>query len=591
MARSQSKKEPELPRVNGPALLKLVDDFHKERKIPKEVIFTSIEAALQQAVERSLGEDEPVEVHIDRIHGNITAQRGDQKLEAAAMDRIIASMGRILAQTVKQLITHKIRDAECQSVFDEYQNRLGRLVVGTVTRQDPSAAIIQLDKAEAILPRSEQIIGETYHVGSRVKAVIHDVRKNGSRVKVVLSRASPTFVERLFEEEIPEIKERVVEIRAIAREAGYRTKMAVSSIDSKVEAVGACVGVRGSRIKQVLDELGGTERIDIVRWNDSLHVMIPNALQPATVQDVIVHPRMSRAIVIVADDQLSLAIGKRGQNVRLGSKLVQLDLEVMTADELQQHITRVEEDLRQLPGMTDEMLEIFIEEGVHSYEDITRLTVPSLAEMVNISEEEAEELMAVAHDLAILEDQQKRQPPTASVLLSEPAAPPATAETDETELADTTGEADATAATEADADADADATAADATADADAEADATAQTLETEVAPPQPQEVSSDQPADLDSLASAAAEQPDESGTETEPAALLHETTVGLVQDQPAIAPVAPGATEANLAVEARRDVPAEASEASPAPAPSARTTNPVGPTTPAEPDHGSTTV
>src|SRR5690606_7417269 len=166
---------------------------------------------------------------------------------------------------------------------------------------------------------------------------LSEVRKSGQRIKIILSRTHPDFVRRLFEQEIPEIAEHIIEIRAIAREAGYRTKVAVSSIDSKVDCVGACVGVRGSRIKNILDELGG-ERIDIIRYNESLQVMIPNALAPAQIEEVQIYPRIGRAIVLVREDQLSLAIGKRGQNVRLASKLVGIDIEIMTFDELTEEI-------------------------------------------------------------------------------------------------------------------------------------------------------------------------------------------------------------------------------------------------------------
>jgi N utilization substance protein A len=224
-------------------------------------------------------------------------------------------------------------------VFNEFAGKKYELLVGTVTRVDSGTAIVSLGKSEALLPRSEQIPGETHHVGERVKAIVLEVRKQGNRVKIVLSRAHPEFVKKLFEEEIPEIDERIIDIRAVAREAGYRSKVAVTSIDLKVDAVGACVGVRGSRIKNVIEELNG-ERIDIVRWNDALQVLIPNALQPAQISDVFTYPRLGRAIVLVTDDQLSLAIGRRGQNVRLASKLVGWDIEIMTHDELAEALER-----------------------------------------------------------------------------------------------------------------------------------------------------------------------------------------------------------------------------------------------------------
>ena len=300
----------------GKAILELVDKLHEDRKIPRETIFSGIASAIQVAAERHFGVEEGVFVTIDQATGHIVARYGEMELDPE-------TLGRIAAQSAKQMIIQKIREAESDTVFNEFAGKKGELVVGTVTRVDAGTAIVSLGKSEALLPRSEQIPGESHHVGERVKAVILDVRKQGHRVKIVLSRCHPDFVRALFEEEIPEIDERIIDIRAVAREAGYRSKVAVTSIDLKVDAVGACVGVRGSRIKNVIEELNG-ERIDIVRWNDALQVLIPNALQPAQISEVFTYPRLGRAIVLVTDDQLSLAIGRRGQNVRLASKLVGL---------------------------------------------------------------------------------------------------------------------------------------------------------------------------------------------------------------------------------------------------------------------------
>jgi N utilization substance protein A len=230
----------------------------------------------------------------------------------------------------------------------------------------------------------------------------------GHRVKIILSRTHPEFVRRLFENEIPEIADRTIEIKALAREAGYRTKIAVSSIDLKVDCVGACVGVRGSRIKNIVDELGG-ERIDIVRWNDSLQVMIPNALQPAQIEEVFLYPRLGRAIVLVKEDQLSLAIGRRGQNVRLASKLVGWDIEIMTHDELNEGIEKAENWFRQLPGVTDELVEAFIEEGFLSYDDVTFLEPAQLAELAGVTESQAEEIIAFAEDASERVEEEARE--------------------------------------------------------------------------------------------------------------------------------------------------------------------------------------
>lgn len=376
--------------MKGSDLLRIIDQMHHEKNIDREIIFGGIEAALQLATEKKYGEESGVLVTIDRDSGEIMARKGEEVIEPA-------ELGRIAAQSAKQVMIQKIREAECNAVFDEYAAMKGDLVNGSIARHEGGASIVTLGKTESILPRSEQIPGETHHVGERIKAVILDVRKVGHRVKIILSRTHPDFVRRLFENEIPEIADRTIEIKAISREAGYRAKIAVSSIDLKVDCVGACVGVRGSRIKNVVDELGG-ERIDIVRWNDSLQVMIPNALQPAQIEEVFLYPRLGRAVVLVKEDQLSLAIGRRGQNVRLASKLVGWDIEIMTLDELNEGIERAEGWFREVPGSTDEMVERFIEEGFLSYDDLTFLEPVELAELAGVSEDEASDIIAYAEE-------------------------------------------------------------------------------------------------------------------------------------------------------------------------------------------------
>ncbi len=380
--------------MNGPEILRIVDAMHRDKGIPKDMIFEGIEQGMHLAARKHFGvieqETDDIVVKIDRATGMMTATKAEVSLDPQIL-------GRIAAQVAKQVFIQKIREAESNVVFRDYGERKGELVIGTVQRIEGGSAILSLGKSEAFLPRSEMIPGETPHVGQRVKAIILEVRKMGNRVRIVLSRTHPDFVRRLFEQEIPEIADRTIQIRAIAREAGYRTKIAASSIDTKVDAVGACVGVRGSRIKNIVDELGG-ERIDIVRWNDSLQVMIPNALQPANITEVFLYTKLGRAIVMVPEDQLSLAIGRRGQNVRLASKLVGWDMEIMTEDELSESIEKAEGYFKLIPGMTDDMVEALISEGFLSYDDLTFQETLDLAEMLGVTEEESVNIINFAEE-------------------------------------------------------------------------------------------------------------------------------------------------------------------------------------------------
>jgi N utilization substance protein A len=229
------------------------------------------------------------------------------------------------------------------------------------------------------------------------------VKPQGSRVKVVLARCHPNLVQRLFEQEIPEIAEGVISINRLAREPGYRSKVAVSSIDQRVDCVGACVGVRGNRIKNIVDELAG-ERIDIVRWNEDPMTLIPNALQPAEVDQVLLCSMLGRAIVLVREDQLSLAIGRRGQNVRLASKLCGWDIEIMTPEELEQQIDRAVAGYMSLEGMTEELAQRLVEQGYLSYDDLSVIEPDALMEMGGLTEEQVQVIVDQAEELALAQE-------------------------------------------------------------------------------------------------------------------------------------------------------------------------------------------
>jgi N utilization substance protein A len=374
-------------------LVRIVDSIHREKNISKDILFEGIQSALATAAKKHYPEAAEIVVNINPDSGQIEATK-----DGARMDP--AELGRIAAQTAKQVIIQKIREAERDSLFEEFEDQRGDLITGTVQRFEGGAVTVNLGKTDALLPRSEQIPGESHHPNERIRAVILDVRKVGQRVKIILSRTHPDFVRRLFELEIPEIADQIISIRALAREAGYRSKVAVTSIDSKVDAVGACVGVRGTRIKNIVDELGG-ERIDIVRWNESLQVLIPNALQPAEIDEVMLCQLLGRAIVLVREDQLSLAIGRRGQNVRLASKLVGWDIEIMTSEELDELIEKAVAAFTKIDGVDTDLAEKLVEQGILSYDDLSVMEIDDLVNTIEgLTVEQTMEIVARAETLA-----------------------------------------------------------------------------------------------------------------------------------------------------------------------------------------------
>ncbi|HYF55699.1 MAG TPA: transcription termination factor NusA, partial [Salinarimonas sp.] len=292
---------------------------------------------------------------------------------------------RIGAQTVKQVMIQLIRQDERGSIYEEYKDRVGTIVTGTIARFEGSTMIVSLGRVEGIMPRSEQIPGETHEPGERIQALILEVRDTPSAIKIILSRAHPELIRRLFEREVPEVGERTIEIKALAREPGHRTKIAVSSIDSKVDAVGACVGVRGSRIKNIVEELGG-EKIDIVRWNESSQILISNALKPAEVAEVSLCFELGRATVVVREDQLSLAIGKRGQNVRLAARLTGWDVDILTQEEFTKSVETMYATIQSVSGITEQHADKLAALGMVSVFDIEEVGADVLVAELEIDE-------------------------------------------------------------------------------------------------------------------------------------------------------------------------------------------------------------
>jgi N utilization substance protein A len=318
-----------------------LDQLQKEKDIPMAALLQTVEAAMSSAYRKHYGASEDVRLQVDPTARTVQVlvrkpilpevPEGEElpsleDLESLGLLRYeelevdIAEFGRIAAQTAKQVVMQRIREAEREIVFDEFSHRVGEVVTAEVQRKDARNVFLVLGRAEALLPAHEQIPGEPYRFSDRLKVYILDVRKTSKTPQIVVSRTHPALVTRLFELEVPEVYDGIVEIKSVAREPGARSKIAVLSKDPQVDAVGACVGHRGARVQAIVDELRG-EKIDIVRWNPEMVDYLKSALSPARVSTVIPNPGEHSALVIAPDSQLSLAIGRRGQNVRLAAQL------------------------------------------------------------------------------------------------------------------------------------------------------------------------------------------------------------------------------------------------------------------------------
>lgn len=351
-------------------LISVIDEIGRQKGIDKTKVIGAIEVALQTAAKKRFGQAENIQVEIDPKTGEISvvskkiivdavtnpkaeislkearvydseAEIGDEIGSLIEMDEL----GRIAAQTAKQVIFQKVREAEWEAVQKEYSTRQGDLVNGIILGMERRNYLVDLGKTEAILPIQEQIPRETYRRGDRVKAMLLEVRRTPKDVQVILTRSHPQFVSKLFELEVPEVMEKIVEIKAVVREPGDRTKIAVTSREKAVDPVGACVGIKGSRVQAVVRELRG-EKIDIITWTSDPRVFIAEALNPATIEKVGVDEEKKSALVVVADSQLSLAIGKNGQNVRLAARLTGWKIDIISATEYEKEKAERDKEIK-----------------------------------------------------------------------------------------------------------------------------------------------------------------------------------------------------------------------------------------------------
>jgi transcription termination/antitermination protein NusA len=355
-------------------ILRIIEQISREKGIEREVLLAGVEAAVLSAAKRRYGPVETLQARFNPQTGTleltiaktVVAELQDPKseialeqaraydLEAKVGDALpipleVEGFGRIAAQTAKQVIIQKVREAERDIIYNEYKGREGELVNGVIHRFEKGDIIIDLGKTEALLPRKEQSTRETFQRGERVRAYILEVRKGTSGPQIIASRTHPGLVERLFEMEVPEIYEGIIEIKGAVREPNGRAKIAVYSRDRAVDPIGACVGMRGVRVQSVVQELRG-EKIDIVQWSDDPATFVANALSPAKIYKINVNPDTRAMEVIVEDDQLSLAIGKKGQNVRLAAKLTKWRLDIKSRSEYEQGLRTTAEDA--LAGLT-----------------------------------------------------------------------------------------------------------------------------------------------------------------------------------------------------------------------------------------------
>jgi N utilization substance protein A len=414
--------------ANRLELLQIADAVAREKSIEKEIVIEAIEEAIQKAARSRYGAEHDIRVHIDTRTGEMTITRvvtvvadsaveneyAEQSLtdalkgdKEAAIGKTYTEIlppfefGRVQTQMARQVVTHKVREAERERQYEEFKDRISEVVNGTVKRVEYGNVIVDLGRGEGIMRRDQAIPRENFQIGDRVRAYIYDVRRETKGPQIMLSRAHGGFMAKLFAQEVPEVYDAVIEIRAVARDPGSRAKMAVVSNDSSIDPVGACVGMRGSRVQAVVAELQG-EKIDIIQWSPDEATFIVNALAPAEVTKVVLDEEDERVEVVVPDEQLSLAIGRRGQNVRLASQLTGWQIDIMTES---QESERRQREFAERTTLFQEALDVdeviaqlLVTEGFAAVEDVAYVEAEEIANIEGFDDDTAEELQARARD-------------------------------------------------------------------------------------------------------------------------------------------------------------------------------------------------
>ncbi|MDR1474989.1 MAG: transcription termination factor NusA [Holosporales bacterium] len=406
--------------VFGPELLQMADNVAREKGLAKDVILGAMEEAIQKAGRAKYGMEYDVRAHVDRVTGEIKMSRArtvveevedDYKqiaLSEAALidpqvlvgqelsdDLPLIDFNRVAAQVAKQVINQKVRDAERQKQYEEFKDRVGEVVGGVVKKSDFGSVVVELGRGEGVLRRDGLLPRESFRVGDRIRAYLEEVRRCDVGAQVLLSRTHPNFMAKLFMQEVPEIYDKVVEIKAVARDPGSRGKIAVYSRDASIDPVGSCVGVRGVRVQAVVQELQG-EKIDIVPWSEDPATFVANALAPAEVVKIVIDPEKKSFEVVIPDDQLSFAIGRRGQNVRLAGQLTGWRIDISTESEDTERKNRDYHEKSQIfinaLDCDDVIAHLLVAEGFNSVEELAELDSSEIAEIEGFDEEVAKEL-------------------------------------------------------------------------------------------------------------------------------------------------------------------------------------------------------